>query len=824
MPKSLIVDPKALRAPGMLKLRDIPLNAYQKTLKDVKKDFPQEDLKHIFEDMRLIREFETMLEGIRTVKTYNGVEYSYTGPAHCSHGQEAFAVGEAYVLDTDDYSLGTHRAHAEVLARGMSAIRELPEDKLYKIMSDFKEGKLLRNVEQFSTHKDDVRALAKDFFLYGFMTELFGREIGFTGGLGNSMHVFFTPFGIYPNNAIVGASAGVGAGVALYKKLRKEKGICVVNSGDGSLSTGHTWESMNFACMNQFKTLWEEGYKGGLPIIFNYVNNFYAMSGQTDQETMGYDILARVGAAFNADELHTERVDGYNVFAVIDAFKRKKALIQENKGPVLLDTITYRHTGHSVTDQMAYRTKDEMDLWKEEDSLANYRREMIEQGLMSEEDAKGIEEDTRGLITDILKKTVDLDFSPRMNFVAEPDAIAKCMFSNEHIVSMAEGEAEVIGAKEDNSRYKKISAKFRKTTDENGKPVSALKLYTYRDAIFEALIDKFYVDPTMVMFGEDIREHGNSFGVLQGLYESVPYHRMFNAPIAESAIINAAVGYALAGGRAVPEIMWCDFLGRCGDELFNQLAKWQGMSAGILKMPCVVRVSVGAFYGAQHSQDWTSLCTHIPGLKIIYPATPYDAKGLLASALCSSDPIMFFESQKLYDMGEQFAPDGVPQEYYELPIGKADIKRAGGDVTILTIGPTLYPALEAAKELSEKYGMEAEVIDARSLIPFDYDTLIESVKKTNRLVLLSDACERGSYTKTIASNMTELAFDYLDAPPVCIGSHNWVSPCPELEKYFFPQKDTILDVINEKVVRLDGYVPTSNVTNEEKLRCERLGI
>jgi 2-oxoisovalerate dehydrogenase E1 component len=296
------------------------------------------------------------------------------------------------------------------------------------------------------------------------------------------------------------------------------------------------------------------------------------------------------------------------------------------------------------------------------------------------------------------------------------------------------------------------------------------------------------------------------------------------APIAEAAIISAAVGYALCGGRAVPEIMWCDFLGRCADELFNQLAKWQGMSAGILKMPCVVRVSVGAFYGAQHSQDWSSLATHIPGLKVLYPASPYDAKGLLNSALSSTDPVMYFESQKLYDMGEMFVEGGVPADYYEVPIGKCDVKRSGQDLTILTIGPTLYPALDAAKELEERWGLRAEVIDARTLVPFDYETLIESVKKTGRVIIVGDACERGGYGKTLAANIAEFAFDHLDAPPVSLGSHNWVSPCPELEKFFFPTKDMILAAIHERVKPLSGYTPLLDMSIEEKLRHEKLGI
>ena len=824
MPKSLLIHPDTVRASGSLSFADIPLNAYQKTLKDVKNDFPAADLVHLFEDMRLIREFETMLAGIRTVKTYNGIEYSYTGPAHLSIGQEASAVGQAYTLELNDFTFGTHRSHGEVLARAFASIRQLDEQALYDIMATFRSGALLRNVESFSPYKNNIRELAVDYFLYGFMTELFGREIGFTGGLGNSMHVFFTPFGIYPNNAIVGAAGIIANGAALYKKLAKKPGIIVVNSGDGSLSTGTAWEAINFATMDQFSTLWGEEYKGGLPIIFNYMNNFYAMSGQTYGETMGYGVLARVGAAFNEDQMHAERIDGYNVFAVIDAFRRKKQVLQEKRGPVLLDTATYRQTGHSVTDQFAYRSKEEMDYWSANDSIATYTADLIREGFLSESQALAIEESDRDRITRILVQAIDYKLSPRMDLAGQPDAIAQYMFSNEYRRTLGEGQPEVIGEKAENSRVKKIANKLRKGLDENGKPVSAIKVFSYRDAIFESLLDKFYEDPSMILFGEDVREHGNSFGVLQGLYESVPRHRLFNAPIAESSIISAGVGYALCGGRAVPEIMWCDFLGRCADELFNQLAKWQGMSAGCLKMPCVVRVSVGAFYGAQHSQDWSSLCTHIPGLKVVYPASPYDAKGLLNSALCVSDPVMYFESQKLYDFGEWFARDGVPTDYYEVPIGQCDIKRTGEDLTILTIGPALYPALDAAKVLSEQYGLEAEVIDARTLVPFDYDTVLASVRKTNRIVILGDSCERGSYTKTLASNITELAFDHLDAPPVSLGSHNWVSPCPELEQFFFPQKAWILDAINEKILKLDGHVPTTNMSDEEKLRRERLGI
>ncbi|MGI6141577.1 MAG: alpha-ketoacid dehydrogenase subunit beta, partial [Caldicoprobacterales bacterium] len=256
----------------------------------------------------------------------------------------------------------------------------------------------------------------------------------------------------------------------------------------------------------------------------------------------------------------------------------------------------------------------------------------------------------------------------------------------------------------------------------------------------------------------------------------------------------------------------------------NQLSKWQAMSAGVLKMPVVLRVSVGSKYGAQHSQDWTSLCAHIPGLKVVFPATPYDAKGLMNSALMGTDPVIFFESQRLYGIGEEFRPEGVPEGYYEVPIGEPDIKKEGKDITILTVGATLYRALDAAKTLEEKYGLSAEVIDARTLVPFNYDKVLESVRKTGRILLTSDASERGSFLNDIAQNISELAFDYLDAPPVVLGARNWITPAHELEETFFPQPDWMIDVIHEKILPLKGHVSKNNFTPNEQLRNSRRGV
>ncbi|MBQ1272272.1 MAG: dehydrogenase, partial [Clostridia bacterium] len=344
-----------------------------------------------------------------------------------------------------------------------------------------------------------------------------------------------------------------------------------------------------------------------------------------------------------------------------------------------------------------------------------------------------------------------------------------------------------------------------------------------RDAIFEAILDKFYIDSSLVAYGEEVRDWGGPYGVYEGLTEALPYHRFFNAPISESAIVATAVGYAMAGGRPIVELPFCDFLGCAGDEIFNQLSKWQFMSAGHLKMPVVLRIAIGSLYGTQHAQDFTALTVHVPGLKIIFPATPYDAKGLLTSALNGTDPVIMFESQDLYGIGERFHPDGVPKESYELPIGVPDIKRKGDDLTILTIGSALYPAVQAADQL-EGYGISAEIIDARSLVPFDYEILLESVKKTGKLLLIGNEVERGSFLKEIAQNVTELAFDYLRCAPVVYGCRNWIAPTTDISKNFFPDENGIIDLIHEKLIPITCHNSEKDFSNEEKLRRLRLGV
>jgi len=821
MPKNQFIDPALVRKPAKIKFGTIPVNAYNKTIDDERGSFSDEDFVRIYRDMYIIREFETMLHEIKK-NEYRGISYNHPGPAHLSIGQEAAAVGMAYNLTVDDFIFGSHRSHGEILAKGLSAIHSLDDDSLMKIMKSYFDGATLKIVE--NGFDGSVKELAVDFLIYGTLAEIFARDTGFNRGLGGSMHAFFTPFGVYPNNAIVGGSGDISVGAALYKRVNRKPGIVVANIGDASMGCGPVWEGITFASMDQFRNLWDGEYKGGLPVIFNFMNNQYGMGGQTQGETMGYDILARVGAGVNPEMMHAERVDGYDPLAVIDAFKRKKQILEDKKGPVLLDTLTYRYSGHSPSDASSYRSKEELEAWQEVDSIKGYGEKLVSAGIEKKENLDKIHSRAEERIVKAMKLSVDDNVSPRMDVKANPEIIGSMMFSEGSVDKMEEREVETLMPLEENPRMKQIVKKERFALDKDGKPFSKLKQYQLRDGIFEAIADRFYKDPTLVAYGEENRDWGGAFAVYRGLTEALPYNRLFNSPISEGAIVGTAIGYGMAGGRVIAEIMYCDFLGRSGDEVFNQLPKWQAMSGNLIKMPVVIRVSVGSKYGAQHSQDWTSLVAHIPGLKVVFPATPYDAKGLMNSALQGTDPVIFFESQRIYDIGEHFHKEGVPEGYYEIPLGEPDIKRKGKDITMLTIGATLYRAIEAADILMEKYGLSAEIIDARSLVPFNYDMVIESVKKTGRVIISGDANSRGAYLNDMAQKITDLAFDYLDAPPVVVGARNWIVPAHELEDYFFPQPSWIIDAIHQRILPLEGHKISEDFSDETIKRRSREGV
>ncbi len=829
MPKNLPILPAQVRKPGILELGKIALNAYQSTPKAEAARFGRAGLLRMYRDMVLIREFETMLQRIKVQGNYEGITCDHKGPCHLSIGQEAAAVGMAWPLGAEDMIFGSHRSHGEILAKCFSAIDKLPEGEIPALLEGYGGGRTLRAVERYS--RATPRELALDYVLYGTLAEIFGREAGFNRGMGGSMHAFFPPFGVMPNNAIVGGSADIAAGAALHKRVNRKGGVVIANIGDASAGCGPVWEAMVFSAMDQYRTLWNPALGGSPPILFNFMNNFYGMGGQTFGETMGFGVLARMGAGVNPENMHAERVDGYHPLAVADAVERKLKLLREGKGPALLDTVTYRISGHSPSDASSYRDRHEVERWQQADSIVAFGAYLTDNGHCPPSDLEAVRIGAVARLTKALEHAASPAISPRI----PGEAIGGLMFSFGRAERTGDGISEVTVDPDLNPRLASLRDKLRSglmagkegkdgKDGKDAEPAPKGRSVTYADALFEAMLHRFREDPAMIAYGEENRDWGGAFSVYRGLTECLPYHRLFNAPISEGAIAGTAVGYALCGGRVVAEIMYCDFLGRAGDEIFNQMSKWQAMSGGSLRMPLVLRVSVGSKYGAQHSQDWTSLVAHIPGLRVMFPATPYDAKGMLNLALRGTDPVVFFESQRLYSDTEIFVPGGVPEGYYEAEMGMPALRRPGSDVTIITIGSTLFRALEAAAELESRYGVSAEVFDLRFVTPLDLGPILDSARKTGAVLLASDACERGSFMHTLASRISLAAFDHLDAPVAVVGARNWITPPAEMEDAFFPQKDWILDAYHESIRKLPGRAPITRQAGSDLLERDRIGV
>ena len=317
MPKQLPIDPSQTYAADTIRFADIQVHVYRSDIDTEQKRWGTKRLRRALRDMLIIREFESMLNSFKMTGNYHGIEYVYKGPAHLSVGQEAVAVGSAMALRPNDQIFGSHRSHGEILAKGLAALAEMDEDKVDAIIRNHDGGKLSSFVA--NNIGDSGGDLGEAFLLAGMLAEIFMRDIGFNRGMGGSMHAFFTPFGAYPNNAIVGGSAGIAVGAALRALLTDTDSVVLANLGDGSTGCGLVWESMNFASMGQFQSLWEAPFNKCPPVLFCFTNNFYAMGGQTRGETMAWDRLSRIGAGVSASQFHAETVDGSNPLAVADA-------------------------------------------------------------------------------------------------------------------------------------------------------------------------------------------------------------------------------------------------------------------------------------------------------------------------------------------------------------------------------------------------------------------------------------------------------------------------------------------------------------------------
>ena len=360
---------------------------------------------------------------------YHGIEYVYKGPAHLSVGQEAVAVGSAMALRPNDQIFGSHRSHGEILAKGLAALAEMDEDKVDAIIRNHDGGKLSSYVA--NNIGDSGGDLGEAFLLAGMLAEIFMRDIGFNRGMGGSMHAFFTPFGAYPNNAIVGGSAGIAVGAALRALLTDTDSVVLANLGDGSTGCGLVWESMNFASMGQFQSLWEAPFNKCPPVLFCFTNNFYAMGGQTRGETMAWDRLSRIGAGVSASQFHAETVDGSNPLAVADAVNRKVKLLRAGKGPALLDMECYRYSGHSTTDTIPHRSRDELKAWHAHDPILLFQNRLVSSGLITNHEIKTMNQQVTTQIEAVQRVIVDRQKTPAIDLNSNPTMIGEMTFNRQ---------------------------------------------------------------------------------------------------------------------------------------------------------------------------------------------------------------------------------------------------------------------------------------------------------------------------------------------------------------------------------------------------------
>ncbi len=707
----------------------------------------------LLEDMLTIREFEEMIVKLRSGAYDPLPNYNYRGPTHLSIGQEAASTGACHALQWTDYITSTHRGHGDSIAKGCVALRLMPDEMLKHRLSDFKG----------SSREELVEAVIEDH-VFRTIAELFGKESGYCKGRGGGMHIADFTMNHLGANAIVGGGVPIATGAALGCRYLENGGVVCCFAGDGAYSNGVVLEALNWAGMGQYAN--EISKKAfGLPIIFAVHNNHYGMTGRAEKEVTGIRTIARRAAGFADNNMRAEVVNGMDVLAVREAISRAAEGCRKGQGPYFIELNTYRYYGHSLTDpRNEYRTKDEETAWKLMDPIAVYSAQLKECGLLNDDS-----------LAELQKKVSERNAraAARAAAAADPQAedVIKYMYTDTSCETVPE-----------NYRKTKIVKEKPQIKRVNGE-------LSYKDAIKEALLEEMERDRRVILYGEDVADYGGAFKVTKGLLEAFGRDRIFNAPISEAAICGTAVGAAMIGLRPVVELMYMDFALMASDQICNQAAKWHYMSGANVEIPMVIRASVGGGkgYGGQHSQTLESVFAHIPGLYVIYPSTAYDAKGLLKSAIRDNNPIMFVESQLLYPLKGK-----VPEGDYLLPIGVADVKKAGDDVTIVAWGPAVHDALKAADLLMKESKISAEVVDVRSLVPLDMETILQSVRKTGRCVVASQSVNIGSFTGEISANIIEQAFDYLDAPVVRVGAKNGIAPQSHiLEAAFLPNAGDI---------------------------------
>lgn len=574
-----------------------------------------------------------------------------------------------------------------------------------------------------STHRGHGHVLAKGLEPRRVLAELMGKETGACHGRGGSMHVADPSLGIFGANGIVGAGLPIAVGAAHALRARGAGDVVVCFFGDGAVATGAFHESLNLAA------LWR------LPVVFFCENNgFSEFSRAEDQHPVP---IAQRALAYG---IHTVELDGNDVEAVADGMRGVLERVRRGEGPVLVEASTVRVHGHYEGDQQRYRDAAAMAAEiAAADPLTITRSRLL---------ARGVSEDKLATIEQQSIATVDeAEEFARASAEPPPESALDFVYAPRHNIP------------------------------EPAQPGDDRPVVSQSKIIRQALGDALAADPSVFLAGIDVAG-GNVFGLTRGLAEAHP-GRVLDTPISETAIMGLGVGSAMAGLRPVVELMYLDFLGVCLDQLMNQAAKLRLMTGGAVTVPMVVRTQFGSgrSSGSQHSQSLEAILAHIPGLTVVMPSSGTDAYGLLRSAIEDDNPVVFIEHRLLY---EKKSP--VPDESYRLPIGKAHIVRPGTDVTIVAWSRMVTHALEAAETLRAE-GIDVEVIDLRTIVPLDRETVLESFARTNRMVIAQEAVTDFGVGAEIAALAVGPGFWSLDAPVVRVGANYSPAPyAPVLER------------------------------------------
>ncbi len=596
----------------------------------------------------------------------------------------------------------------------------------------------------FSTHRGHGHALAKGLPPEQLIAELFGRESGCSRGRGGSMHLFAPEIGLMGTSGIVGPCILQAAGAGYSFKLLKTDHVAVAFFGDGAVNNGAFHEGLNMA------GIWK------LPVLFVCENNQFATEVPFSYSA-GNPSVAQRGASYGMPGVE---VDGNDIVAVARAAGEAVQRARSGGGPTLIECKTYRTRPHAEgMGDYTYRTKEEVAGWRERCPIKRLRTSLVAERAATHPELDAIDAEIQAEIT--------------------------------AATAAAEQAPQPEGATATRHVYGEEAAR-----PPSPEPDEGTRQIAFTAATVEVLDAEMALQPGIFVMGEGIGIRGGNFATTTGLFAKYGPERLCDTPICERGFVGLACGAAMTGTRPVIDFMFIDFINDAFGEIVNQIAKMQYMSSGRLRMPVLLRGCVGIGHSAatHHSGSYHSIFSHIPGLRVVMPSTPYDAKGLMARALRSQDPVLFLEHRELLGM-----KGAVPVEPFEIEFGKARIARAGSDVTVVAVALMLHRSLAAAALLS-KEGISVEVIDPRTISPLDIATILSSVSKTGRLLIVDEAFSPCGIGAEIAAQVADAGFNDLDAPIRRLNSAFAPVPyAPPLEKALVPDVEDIARAVKELI-------------------------